>query len=300
MDAASQYDILSDRNRHQPSREEGSGWAPSTLPSVPSWLHKLPSSTSGYSVTGPPSLDDFHGQGERNSTSGLRPAQNHPAQPLRPAQPASSAQSVRNTEARRAPPPTTVLQDMPPRAKESTRGSEVESISRRDQQRTQQGQSLSCHSFNQQPSLAKTQGRSLSSQPIDQPQPSFSGQSPIVNNFHYTYSPVDSRQNITTNNQKYHFDSGFHQTINAPTHNHTYNNQHHNVDNSRRDTITQSMNTIQTGAVSESKLKSADELRGRAPSETIPLRGTRIKCNRGLFIGKTISTHQHVVDERPC
>lgn len=299
MDAASQYDILSDQNRLQPPREDGSSWAPSTMPSVPGWLHKLPSSTSGYSVTGPPSLNDFDGQGERNSTSGLRPTQNHPAQPFRPAQPASSAQSIRNTEARRAPPPRTVLQDMPRRATESTRGSEVESISQRDQQRTQPNQSVSCDSFDQQPLVAKTQGRSLYSPPLNQHQPSFSGQSPIVNNFDYNYSPVDSRQNITTNNQKYYFDNGFHQTINAPTHNHTYNNQNHNVDNSRRD-ITQSKNTIQTGPMSEPKSQNAAELRGRAPSETIPLRGTRIKCNRGLFIGKTISTHQHVVDDRPC
>lgn len=297
MDAASHFDCLRDRSRLQPSRDDGSSWASSTLPPVPSWLYKLPSSASGYSVTGPPSLKGFDGQGEQNSTTGLPPTENHLAQPLRPAQPARVTQSVRNTEARKVPPPTTVLQDMLPRATESTRGSEVESISWRDQQRTQQGQGVSCHSFNQQPMIAKTQGRSLSSQPINQPQPSFRDQSPVVNNFHYNYSPVHSRQNITTNNQKYHVDSGFHQIINAPTYNHTYNNQHHNVDNSRRDTITQSM--IQTGPVSESKPQSA-ELRDRAPSETIPLRGTRIKCNRGLFIDKTISTHQHVVDDRPC
>ena len=36
------------------------------------------------------------------------------------------------------------------------------------------------------------------------------------------------------------------------------------------------------------------------PSESIALRGPLIKCKRGLFFEKGITTHQHVPDIRPC
>lgn len=127
------------------------------------------------------------------------------------------------------------------------------------------------------------------------------GQAPVVNNFNYNYSPVDSRQSITSNDQQYHVDSGFHQTLNAPTQTHTYNNQHHNISNSRLDTITQSIDKTQVGAGPAPKSQRKYEAcRRTPPSEMLALRGERIKCKRGLFIGKTISTHKHVVDDRPC
>lgn len=121
------------------------------------------------------------------------------------------------------------------------------------------------------------------------------GQAPVVNSFYYNYSPVDSRQNVTTNNQQYHTDNSYHQTTNAPHTVHTHNNQRHTVDNSRRDTITQSMETLHLNRSSGPKSQWAG-----APSESIALRGPLIKCKRGLFFDKGITTHQHVPDNRPC
>lgn len=81
------------------------------------------------------------------------------------------------------------------------------------------------------------------------------GQTPVVNNFHYSYSPVDSR----------------------------------------RDTINQSMETLQISSSS-----GPEDQQASAPSESIPLRRPIMKCKRGLFFHKGITTHQHVPENRPC
>lgn len=120
---------------------------------------------------------------------------------------------------------------------------------------------------------------------------------PVVNNFNYNYSPVDSRQNITTNNQQYHTDNSHHQTTNAPYTIHTTNNQRDIINNSRRDTITQSMDNLHLDSSSGPK----NQRQGVAPpSESIALRGPLIKCKRGLFFDKGVTTHQHVPDNRSC
>lgn len=274
---------------------------PSNTPFIHTWLCTLPSSPSGFSATGAASLTGIDTHSERSLRSGPHLTQHHPIQPLQPAQYARGAQPVGHVGAHGALPPTPAPQHMPQSHTGPTRLSQVQSVSQGNHQTPQQSHTVSCQSSNRQPLVAKTHGPSISSQPGDQPQYMFGSHSPAVTNWQYNYNPANNSLTFNTDNQKHHVSSGLHHTTDIATETRAYYNHCNNVDDSGRDTFTQSMATTASGYSTSSATPNRDaETFGRAPSETIPLRRTRTKCTRGLFISKTISTHQHVVDDRPC
>lgn len=293
--------VVRTSDRSQASRDTMPGRATSTVSFIHSWLSKLPSSPSGFSATGATYL---HGTDETNEQTlgpGPHTTQHHPTQLLRPAQSAHGAQPVEHGEAYGAPPLATALQHMPQNNIGPTRGPQVQSAAWGYHQTPPHlSHAVTRQSSGRQPSPAMTHGPSISSQPGNQPRYMFAGHQPVTNNFHHDYSPVDSRQIVNAYNQKHHVPSGLH-TPEMPTQTHAYYNQCDDVDGSGRDTITPSMGASPSGYAPAPATSNRDaDTFGRAPSETIPLRRTRIKCTRGLFISKTISTHQHVVDDRPC
>ncbi|KAG6355474.1 hypothetical protein INS49_003436 [Diaporthe citri] len=302
---------------YKASRAGGPSEQASIAPSIPSWLYKLPSEVSGYSSTDPSALGGPH------TPSGSQPNMAPRPSPLRPARPS------RASDARGAPQPAMAAQSAGASNAQFDALNDLESVGPGSSvsQRSSNRQTPAIHQTSsvRQPSSARQtatvrqkstvqqtptiyQNPPMQQMPTMQQWPTMpqfaraDGQAPVVNNFHHNYSPTDSRQNFTANSQQYHTDNGYHQTTYSPHVVHTHNNQRHIFDNSRRDTITQSMETLHLNSSSTSAPQPQRkwDVCGRTPSETLALRGARIKCKRGLFFDKGITTHQHVPDSRPC
>lgn len=196
-----------------------------------------------------------------------------------------SAPSARTTPTAQGGPPSNAASQLmmpPPRGAQqvapgSTRASEARAVARRDMQ-------------------SSTQSPVDLQRSIVQQEPARNTQLPVVNNFNYSYSPVDNRRNITTNNNQRHFvDNSRHHNTNTPQQNQTTNS-------SRRNTITPSMDTAQRMSGSgPSQQQNGEPRGGRAPSESIPLSGPRITKKKGIFFTSTcMTTSIRVRDDRPC
>lgn len=206
--------------RSHASRTGGPSEQAPTAPSIPSWLSKLPFEVSGYSCANPHAL--ISPQAQPNTTS--RPTRMR----------AVSARSSRAVDARTASQPVvTFLREGQGGAAPSTRESVARSEAWDDGDTVGQGSSISQRSSKRQTSTVHQthQAPMFYQNTLMQQMPTIpqfsgaNGQAPVVNNFHCSYSPVDSRQNITTNNQQYRTDNSYRQIINALHKVHTNDNQ---------------------------------------------------------------------------
>lgn len=285
--------------RSQAARAGGSSEQASGAPSILSWLDKLLSEVSGYSNAGPPALvSPLYLNGPHSKMDLVRLI---PADVRNASQPAMAAAQ----EGRRGTGPS--MRGLVPPSED---WNDLESIG--------QGFSISQHFSNRQSSpvhqAPSVHQRSTVQQtpmvyqnhstqetpamfqwPTMQQFPMVDSQAAVVDNFHYNYSPVDWHQNITTNDQKYDTDNSYHETARATHTTQMHNNQRHIVHNSCCDTVTQSTDTLHLNSSS-----AMENQRAGVPSESIPLRRPIIKCKRGLFFNKGITTHKYVPETRPC
>lgn len=282
-----------ENNHSQGSRADDHSSQTTIAPSIPSWLHKLPSEVSGYSRTGPSSLARSHAPSfYQPDAASFRPARTSLAADWwRALQPA--AQVPQETQRGKASP-----EDW--NDEESV--GEESSISQRSitHQMPSVHKTSSAHQTaisrgsEVQPAPTVYRNDPVQQKPPQQPWPPMprsppdGAHTPVIGNFHNYYSPLDSSQNITDSFQYQH-------TTDSPHTAHAHNKQRHINDSSRPDITTPWKKTVQLRLIPEPRDRAASP-----PSESIPLRGPLYKCKRGLFFDRGLTTHKHVPDERPC
>lgn len=250
----------------QASRAGGRSEQASIAPSISSWLQKLPTEVSGYSSTDPSSLTRPH------APSGPHPNVAPQTSPLRPARPSRAA------DARRAPQPAI--------AESSQRGLVAQFDAWNDLETVGHESSISQRSSNWQASSTH-QMFSVRQMPPAHQTPSVCQKATLQQTLTVYQDP--RMQQFPTMQQCTMMPRFAVANVQTPV-----VNNYSPVDN-RRDTINQSMETLQINSNSGPRDQQAS-----APSESIPLRRPIMKCKRGLFFHKGITTHQHVPDNRPC
>ncbi|KAI7782162.1 hypothetical protein LA080_013838 [Diaporthe eres] len=249
---------IQDENMRSKASRAGPSEQASTAPSIPSWLYNLPSEVSGYSSTDHTALVNPHTPSGRQPNAAPRPTLPHPAQPSRA------------TDARRWP---------------QAAMTGIERLAA-----VQQSASVNYSSDALSPSAVIFSSDAFCSSD-GQSSSEFNG-SADANGLPKPSNAADAHNaTVAHDTTVFHY----HRTTNAPHIVHTHNNQRHIVDNSRRDTITQSMEKLHLNPSSGPKSQM-----GRRTERVDRPQGPLIKYKRGLFFDKGITTHQHVPDNRPC